>query len=502
MKPAAALAVALALAAASTAGVTRLAGASQAAPLSPSPPATLSASPVLQLQEDITAITRSPGVERAVWGVVVQSLDRAERLVELNPRTLLVPASAAKLLAVANAAAAVGWDFRFSTELRRTGTIRRGVLRGDLVVIGAGDPSIGGRGGTGLEEWIAAVKAAGIERIDGRVIANDDALEEPRPGLGWAWDDLGTSGTLYGALNFQENRLPVTVWPGLAAGDPAFVVPDPLTIERPLTNLVTTGEVGSRALLWTEQRPGESALTVAGSLPVGSRPVQMAVSAGNPTLWFARNLRHHLIAHGIAVRGAAVDADELGEPPGLEGTTLVYTHVSAPLGELARPTLQESINIYGEAALRLGAPAEMRTNDMALAALRARLLSWGIPPEGQQVVDGSGLSRRNVVAAETLVAVLARLYDPAGVSPWMAAFPVAGIDGTLENRMRGTIAAGNLRAKTGSMSNIRALAGYVTTTEGERLAFAIIVNNFEGAGPVALQAVDAIGVRLAGFARR
>jgi D-alanyl-D-alanine carboxypeptidase/D-alanyl-D-alanine-endopeptidase (penicillin-binding protein 4) len=497
-----ALVGALALTAAATAGAARLAGATQAAPApGPTRPASVSPSHLLRLQDDILTLTRSPGVERAVWGIVVQSLDRAERLVEVNPRTLLVPASAAKLLAVANAADAVGWDFRFATELRTAGTVVRGVLRGDLIVVGSGDPSIGGRGGSDLEEWITAVQGAGIERIDGRVIGIDDALEEPRPGLTWAWDDLGTSGTLYGALNFQENRLPVTVWPGLAAGDPAFIVPDPLTIERPLINLVTTGEVGSRALLWTEQRPGEEALSIAGTLPLRSGPVQMAVSAGNPTLWFARNLRHHLIEHGLAVRGAAVDADDLDEPIDMTATGLVYTHQSAPLRELASPILKDSINIYAEAALRLGAPVETRTNDKALEALRARLSGWGIPPDGQQVVDGSGLSRRNVVAAETLVGVLARFYEPAGTSPWMTALPVAGTDGTLQNRMRGTAAQGNLRAKTGSMSNIRTLAGYVTTADGERLAFAVLVNNFEGTGAVAVQAIDAIAVRLASFSR-
>jgi len=150
----------------------------------------------------------------------------------------------------------------------------------------------------------------------------------------------------------------------------------------------------------------------------------------------------------------------------------------------------------------LNAPPETPTNDVAINRVGQKLTVWGIPADGQQLVDGSGLSRRDTMAAETLALVLQRTYDVDANSPWMTAFPVAGVDGTLASRMRGTPAERNVRAKTGSMSNIRSLAGYVTTRDGEHLAFAILVNNFEGAGAAAVQAMDAIAVRLASFQRR
>ena len=121
--------------------------------------------------------------------------------------------------------------------------------------------------------------------------------------------------------------------------------------------------------------------------------------------------------------------------------------------------------------------------------------------DAAQVLDGSGLSRRDVIAPETLVAVLRRMYDPSDTSPWMTAMPIAGRDGTLSGRMKGTPAENNLRAKTGTMSNVRSLAGYVRTRDGERLAFAILVNNFEGSGAEAVTAMDTIAVRLADFSR-
>src|SRR4051812_13594933 len=141
------------------------------------PPALAIAPPIdatRQLENDLAAATKMPGVQRATWGIAVQSLTRGERLFDLNPRTLMVPASVAKLVSVATAADAVGWDYRFTTTLRANGPIEDGALRGDLLIIGSGDPAIGGRGGDDFSAWIAALKSAGIHRIEGRVIGIDD----------------------------------------------------------------------------------------------------------------------------------------------------------------------------------------------------------------------------------------------------------------------------------------------------------------------------------------
>ena len=459
--------------------------------------------PLQQLRADITAATTSPGVQRAAWGIVVQSLDRNDRLFELNPRTLLVPASVAKLVSLATAAAAVGWDYRFETAIRSTGPVVDGVLKGDLLVVGSGDPTIGGRGGDDLAMWIDALKALGLRRIEGRVIGDDDAIEEPRPQLAWAWDDLGyTSGVLFGALNLAENRMVVTVAP-MGAGDPTTLSVEPYAAYRPLGNRSVTGAQGSTPLLWPEQRPGEPFLTIAGSLPVGATPVRMSISAGNPTLWFASVLRHRLLTSGIEVTGEAVDVDDVLPAPDRAASTVLYTYRSRALAEIAQPLLKESINLYGEAVMRLNAARGVfPTNDSAIDGMRQRMDAWGIPRDAWQIIDGSGLSRRNAIAPEALVATLQRMYDRSGTSPWMTGLPVAGRDGTLVARMRGTPADNNLRAKTGTMSNIRALAGYVTTSDGEALAFSIMADNFEGAGSAATDAIDRIAVRLASFSRR
>jgi len=456
-----------------------------------------------RLRADIIAETQKPGVSRASWGIVVDSLDRHDRLVDLNAGVLFVPASIAKLVSVATAAEAVGWDYRFETSLLTTGSVSQGRLFGDLVIVGSGDPSIGGRGGGELSAFVAGVKAAGFERIEGRIVGDDDALEEPRPQLSWAWDDLGyTTGAIFGALNLAENRTIATVAPGPASGAPAGISLDSRADARPIVNRAVTGPSGSPSLVWPEQRPGESALTIAGSIPLGTQPIQLGISTGNPTLWFASVLRKWLIEEGIVVTGDAVDIDDLTPPPDRTDAMTLFTYRSPTLAEIARPLLKDSINLYGEAFMRLNADkGAFPTNDAALEGLQKRLRAWGIPDGSYQLVDGSGLSRRDAISPEAIMTVLQRMSVSSGTSPFVAALPIAGVDGSLAGRMKGTAAEGNVRAKTGTMSNIRSLAGYVTTRSREHLAFVVVINNFEGSGAEANQAIDAIAVRLAEFSR-
>jgi len=472
-------------------------------PSTPQPSAKLQPDPITQLRQDVLSATNGPGVTRGVWGIAVYSLDRQERLFDLSPRALLVPASCAKIVTVATAAEAVGWNYRYITTLRATGPIVDGVLKGDLLAVGAGDPSIGGPAGDDLTTWSDGLKAAGIRRIDGRIIGDDDAFEEPRPQLAWAWDDLGyTTGAVFGALNMAENRTVITIAPGAAEGVPTSITIDPRAAYRALTNRSVTGPSGSAPLLWPEQRPGEPSLTIGGSIPAGAAPVSIGIAVGNPTLWFANVLRSRLIRDGIDVGGEAADIDDIRPPPVSAAATVVFTHASRTLAEIAQPLLKDSINLYAEALLRLDAAAGVfPTNDASLEGMRTRLETWGVPRDSHQLVDGSGLSRRDTVSADALLTVLRRMYDPTGTSPFMTGLPIAGVDGSLALRMKGTAAERTVRAKSGTMSNIRSLSGYATTRDNEHIAFVIMVNNFEGTGAQANDALDRIAVRLASFSR-
>ena len=477
-----------------------LVGCARMRPLSPAPPAF---GPVQQLLQDIGDAVRAPGVQRATWGIAVRSLERKEPVLELNADALLVPASTAKLVSLGTAVEAVGWDYTFDSTLAASGTVIEGVLTGDLVASGTGDPTIEGPGGPDLSGWIEAVRASGITRVSGRIVGDDDGAQEPLPPLSWAWDDLGYPyGALPGALNLGGNAMQITLAPGSRAGTPAaLTVADGLR-EMPITSDVDTGSSDSMAALRPILQPGGLGLRVLGTLPAGTPPVTFSVSVGNPTLWFASMLRQRLVEAGIVVDGAAVDIDNLAEGLAPGPITVLHAHRSPPLAAIAEPMMKDSLNLYAETVLWLSTgPTGPRVTGDALDTVRERFAAWGIAVGDHQMVDGSGLSRRNTLTARALVAVLDRFYDPEGVSPWMQVLPVAGRDGTLESRLTDTPAENNLTAKTGSMSNIRSLAGYVRTRDGEPLAFAIIVNNFEGPGRAAEAAIDRIAVALARFSR-
>ena len=473
-------------------------------PARPAPAAAASDEAALaELRQDLQAAIATPGVLRAVWGVVVHSLDRDQRLFELNPQTLLIPASVGKLVSAASAAETVGWDYTYATPVRAAGPIVDGVLTGDLIVTGSGDPTPDGREGDDLQVWVDALKATGLRRIEGRVIGDDDALEEPRPARAWAWEDVGyVSGALFGALNAAENRMSITIGPGPREGAPATLVVDAEARDRPLVNRTVT-TTAEPTFVWSEQRPGETALTIAGTVRPREAPFPMSVSAGNPTLWFATLLRDRLIRSGVEVTGRAADIDDVAPAPNRLAGTVIYTHRSRPLSAIVKPMLKESINLYGEAVMRLNAaPGGPLTNDAALEGLRKRFAAWGVPADAGQIVDGSGLSRHDLIAPDALAVLLRRMHDPTGVSPFVSALPIAGVDGSLAQRMKGTRAAGNLRAKTGTMSNVRSLGGYVTTKDGEHLAVVIIINHYEGNGVDAARAIDQMAERLADFTRR
>lgn len=489
------------VAALAAAAIVAAAGCAKAPPAAPAPPPLTA---VQQLALDIERLIDQPGHQHGIWGIAVQSLARGERLYERNAATLLVPASAMKLVSVAAAAAAVGWEFAFETPVLGTGRVVNGALQGDLVILGSGDPTVLGRAGEpSLDAWIDALRACGITRIEGRVIADDNAVEEPAPGFGWSWEDLAyTYGAMPGALNLSENRLVVTVAPAALPGMPAIVEPSPRARGFPVVNDTLTGAPDDTQALWPELRPGEAAVRIRGTIPAGARPASVSVAGGDPTVWFARAVRNRLLEAGIDVAGPALDADDLPFTPDWSDATTLHVHRSAPLAEIARPIVKDSVNLYAEAVLRLSTgPAGWRSTGAALDAARARLESWGIPADGIQMVDGSGLSRRDVITPDTLVALLVRFHDPRGTSPWMQAMAVAGRDGTLRDRMRGTPAEGNAIGKSGSMSNIRTLAGYVTTADGEPLAFAIMANNFEGRASEVTATIDRLVARLASFSR-
>ncbi|HEY6210798.1 MAG TPA: D-alanyl-D-alanine carboxypeptidase/D-alanyl-D-alanine-endopeptidase, partial [Vicinamibacterales bacterium] len=268
-------------------------------------------------------------------------------------------------------------------------------------------------------------------------------------------------------------------------------------------NGVTTGAAGSAPSIRTRRLPGTSRLAIRGSIAVDARPIVEAVSVDNPTLFFVTSLRAALIDGGIDVTGKAVDIDAIRDPPPMDGSPLV-TYRSPPLSQLAIRLMKDSQNQYAETLLKtIGRTAGTPTAAGGRASVQATLRAWGIADDDLIQRDGSGLSRYDYVTADALTAILAHVdRDPMLRGPFEASLPVAGRDGTLTNRMKGTAADGNARAKTGSMTNVRALSGYLTSGDGEPLVFSILANNFEVAPAAVTGTADAIVVKLATFRRQ
>ena len=471
---------------------------------------------VLELQRDLTEIFGDESAPHAVWGVHVRSSERNETLYSLNHRTLLIPASTIKLVTLAAAAERLGWDFRFETQLLADGPIEDGVLAGDLVVRGTGDPTIGGRGtlsvGDDFDDWAQTLKAAGIRRVGGRVVGDDRAMDNgaafvgSRLGDGWTWNDLAFGfAAPGGALTFHENVADLVIEPGVSTDSPATARVDQPESGLELVNHIVTGPANSPVTVRLLRLPGQSTLELRGSVPLGSGPLRRLVSVDDPTLFFLRTLRQTLIREGIEVVGEAVDIDDVDAPaPGQEGIDRVLVrHYSPPLSELGVDMMKRSQNLFAESVFRtLGSDDSDGTVATSQAVVGELLGSWSIGIDQFVIADGSGLSRYNYVTPEALVSVLEHVRShPQSAALFEATLPVAGRDGTLAARMAGTAAAGNVRAKTGTMSNVSALSGFVDTQDGERLIFAILANNYQSGSGEINRIIDRAVEYLASFTR-
>ena len=436
------------------------------------------------LSGDLDRIFGVPLTENALWGVHVKSLDSGRVLYSRNAATLMMPASNMKIVTLAAAAEALGWDYRFKTTLETASPVENGVLKGDLIVRGSGDPTINSRNGRAaaiFDEWAAALRAAGITRIDGGIVGDATAFDDRRLGQGWAWDYLEAGyAAPVGALEYNENIAAVAIRPGVKAGDAAELQLPPGTGLGLLYHVVT-GEPGSRTSITLERRTYDNYLDVAGTIAVDASPTTRDVAVVTPTKYFAHSLLLGLIERGIPVGRLPIDLNE--QPPDAmkEPRRVLHESLSPPLREIATTMMKVSQNLYAETLLKAVGVAK-GGGGTAAAGRRATsevFTAWGISDGTYVQADGSGLSRYGYVTPGMIVALLERLHtDPKHRDAFVATLPIAGKDGTIATRMRATRAESNAVAKTGSISNARALSGYVRTKDGELLAFSILANNF------------------------
>lgn len=443
-----------------------------------------------------------------MWGVVVQSLDNGEVLYRRNAERLVMPASNMKLVTSSAALVQLGADFRYRTVVAARGTRRGDTLAGDLVVVGRGDPTFSqhATGGTdvlaSLRPWADSLRARGIRAVTGRVAGDGSWFTDAPLGRGWMWDDLDDSDSApVGALQFNEGFAVLEVTPGEAVDAPARIALLPSGAPLRIFGSVATAPRDSNlSSVRFSRAPFTDSVTVSGRLSSGRRAARIEVAVLDPVRYFEAALTQVLREAGIAVLGQVTAVAAAAAPT----ADTLFVWQSAPLRDILPPLLKPSQNQIAETLLRTlgGQTRNVASVDSGRAAVRDALRGFGIADDAYVIADGSGLSRYDYVAPETLARILLGMARRPDFDLFYQALPIAGVDGTIATRMRGTAAANNVHAKTGSIANVRSLSGYVTTADGERLVFVMIANHFTAPRRVVEVVQDHVLERLANFSRR
>jgi D-alanyl-D-alanine carboxypeptidase/D-alanyl-D-alanine-endopeptidase (penicillin-binding protein 4) len=460
------------------------------------------------LQHAIDVLMDASSVARASIGIHVVDLKTGATLYSRNADRLFLPASNMKLFTVALALERLGPEYRMTTRLVRAPS-------GDLVLVGGGDPSLSGRPYPyhkdasaadplrAIEELADQAVAAGIIRVDGDIVGDDQLYPWAPYPPSWTVDDmLQEDGAPVSALTLNDNTIALSIQPAARSGDLAAISFAPAVEYFAVDNRVLTVAGEKEARIRVTRRPGSRQILVSGTLPLAGAVVSQKVAVDDPALFAACALYDALLRRGVAIRGRPIarHRSAADDPWPAEGE-IIATRTSPPLVDLLQVIEKVSQNLHAELILREVARVTRGagTRESGLQELAQWLASIGIKAEEWRAEDGSGLSRNDEVSPHAVTKLL-RYMDPSRNSAaWLSLLPIGGEDGTLANRLCcvGESGAGKqVRAKTGTLTRAVALSGYADTKTRGRLAFSILVNNFS-APPAEVRAwVDRIALTL------
>ena len=473
----------------------------------------------------VEAALQEAQAEKAQWGVLVADRDTGETVYELNSEKFFTPASNAKIFTSALAMAELGPAYRFHTTLESAAPIGDdGRLSGDLIFVGRGDPDISNRifpyAGKAerdgpveriLAEMADTAIAKGLKEVDGDIVADDSYFPyDPYPS-GWSIGDLFFSfGAPVSAISFNDNSLRITVAPGDRAGDSPTIVVEPDAARDSITREITTGPADAKPDFEVVRQPGANFILLRGIIPAGHTAMDLDLALTEPAEAAARTLKQLLEARGVRVIGGVrvkhappPDTSESGDlPPAavvpIVNSFVVAQHDSQSLLESVRLMNKISQNLHAELLLRAVAREKtgIGATDAGIKIEQDFLKAAGVVDGDVALSDGSGLSRDDLVTPRAVVALLRYVAHQPWGEDYLSTLPIAGVDGTLENRMKSTPASGLIQAKTGGLEHVHALSGFATTLRGEHLVFSIFGNNNPAHGHDATEAIDAIGVAM------
>lgn len=434
-------------------------------------------------------IERAPH-DRAHWGIAVTDAATGQTLVSYNADRLFIPASNTKLVVAAAAAHYLDPDFRYTTTLESTGEVVDGVLRGDLVLRGTGDPTISGRYADDMldipDALADSLRARGIHRIEGAIVADESHWDGDYVRPDWeGYDLLWWYAAPVSALGFNDNAIDFTIAPGAVAA-PASITWRPRTDFFTFVNRTTTTPAGTRSTLDFTRIAGTDTIIAYGAIAADAARHTEYFAVDDPARYTGTVLREALERNGIAVADRTVRVVRgrspiRPEPVGGEigpGRVLA-THRSVPLPRLIAPVLQTSQNWFAEHLLKTIGRESAGDGSWSsgLDAERRFLIDVvGVDSAAFRLRDASGLSSGNLLTPNALVRLLSYIEGTPRMAPARAALPVSG-GRTGSLRLRLEDLAGRVAGKTGSINNVDSLSGYLTADSGRMLIFAIIANN-------------------------
>src|SRR5690606_3313828 len=454
-------------------------------------------------------IFNDPNFSNANWGVIIQSLETGEYFYKRNEDKLFIPASTLKLFTTSAGLISLGSDYRYTTELYANGKIDGSILLGDLVVKGYGDPTISGRFYNNdmfavFNRWADALLEIGIDEISGNIIGDDDEFDDKGLGTGWQWDyESYWYSAPSGAIAFNDNTVDIFVSVNKDNLSSVITIKPDTKYIIVLNNVVTVPRDSVTSISVYRER-GTNVVNVFGTIKVNSDTVKTFVTVNNPTQYAMVILKDVLEKKGIVVKGYPVDVDEIENPLNYSNMELLLEYKSFPLSDIVKVINKNSQNFFAEQLLKtIGMEKEYYgTAANGISASEEIFREMGINPEGMVIVDGSGLSRLNLVSPRQTLTLLNYMYKSKYFIPFYNSLPIAGLDGSLGTRMKNTRAEGKIRAKPGFLGNVRSLAGYAYTGDNELIAFVLFVNNFNVPVKLAENLQDLVCLRLANFKRK
>jgi serine-type D-Ala-D-Ala carboxypeptidase/endopeptidase (penicillin-binding protein 4) len=468
----------------------------------------------LRFAKRAEALLGSEPASKGEWGLLIADAETGEMLFEQNASKYFVPASNMKLFTTALALAKLGPDFRVHTTLESMGVIdSSGELTADLVLVGRGDPNLSNRKfpfnlkeefdgppEKVLAELADQLVAKGVKSISGDIIGDDSYFPRERYPNGWEIDDMVWEyGAAISALVVNDNTATVTLTPAATVGDAVQADVAPRTSDFIVDNRVVTSAANVKADLTLTREPGAHLVVVSGTLPQQSAPRKLVLAIEEPTINAATLLKALLEERGVRVSGGlqarhVVVAEAPGSVP-----TVLAEHVSLPLRDTVKLVNKISQNLHTEVLLRAAmrqTAATWSSPDELMKFAGDFYAGMGIAPDDVIQTDGSGLSRHDMVTPRAVITLLRYAQQQPWFENYYASLPVAGIDGTLEERMRNTPAAGRVHAKTGSVEHVRSMSGFAETAGGRRLMFSFLSNNQGGKNHEATDALAGLCVAM------